>query len=106
MEVLDHWLRSCDCERRSWRDVERALRQLECHQFAKEIESINKTGHDSAIITQYYTDIYIYFPGGVLQQSESDQVDDVSLSEDFQPGFEDVIKYAIDNYLSLQVCNC
>ena len=57
MEVLDHWLRSCDCEKRSWRDVVRALRQTEHHQLAKEIESINKTGRNSAIITHSTTAI-------------------------------------------------
>ena len=52
VEVLDHWLRSCDCEKRSWRDVARALRQIEHHQLAKEIESINKTGHHSENCTE------------------------------------------------------
>ena len=46
VEMLDHWLRSYDCEKRSWKEVARALRQIEHHQLAKEIESIDKTGHD------------------------------------------------------------
>ena len=48
MEMLDHWLRSCDLEERNWRDVAKALRQIGHHQLAKEIESIDKTGHDFA----------------------------------------------------------
>ena len=47
VEALDHWLRSCDCEKQSWTDVARALRQIEYHQLAKEIESIDRTGHHS-----------------------------------------------------------
>ena len=39
------------------------------------------------------------FPVGVLQQSESDQIDDESLPEDFQPGSEDIIKYATKKLL-------
>ena len=46
MEILDHWLRSCDLEERNWRDVAKALRQIEHHQLAEEIESIDKTGHN------------------------------------------------------------
>ena len=38
--------------------------------------------------------INFIFPVGVLQQSESDQIDDESLPEDFQPRSEDIIKYA------------
>ena len=49
--MLDHWLRSYDLEKRNWRDIARALRQIENHQLAKEIESIDKTGYDYAIIT-------------------------------------------------------
>ena len=46
VEIIDHWLRSyADCEKRNWRDVARALRQIEHHQLAKEIEGINKTGY-------------------------------------------------------------
>ena len=46
VEILDQWLRGYDLEKRSWRDVVRALRQIKCHQLAKEIESIDKTGHN------------------------------------------------------------
>ena len=45
VEMLDHWLRSNEHEKRNWRDVARALRQIKFHQLAKEIESIDKTGH-------------------------------------------------------------
>lgn len=38
MEVLDHWLRSYDCEKRNWSDIARALRQIEYYQLAKDIE--------------------------------------------------------------------
>ena len=46
VEMLDHWLRSCDLEGRNWRDVAKALRQIEHHQPAEEIETIDKTGHN------------------------------------------------------------
>jgi hypothetical protein len=49
VEILDHWLRSGDVEDRNWKDVARALRQIEHHQLAKEIENIDKTGHDLLI---------------------------------------------------------
>jgi hypothetical protein len=45
VEILDHWLMSKEW---NWRDVARALRQIEHHQLAKEIENIDKTGHDFA----------------------------------------------------------
>ena len=48
VEMLDHWLRSCDLKEQNWRDVAKALRQIEHHQLAKEIENIDKTGHDFA----------------------------------------------------------
>ena len=44
--MLDHWLRSCDLEGWNWRDVAKALRQIEHHQLAEEIENIDKTGHN------------------------------------------------------------
>ena len=44
VEMLDHWLRTCDLEKRNWRNVAKALRQIEHHQLAEEIESIDKTG--------------------------------------------------------------
>ena len=53
VEMLDHWLRSCDLEERNWRDVAKALRQIEHHQLAEEIESTDKTGqnlHNNIII--------------------------------------------------------
>jgi hypothetical protein len=46
VEILDHWLRSYKLEKRNWRDVARALGQIGHHELAKEIESIDKTGHD------------------------------------------------------------
>ena len=49
VEMLDHWLRSYEHEIRNWRDVARALRQIKFHQLAKEIESIDKTGHHNII---------------------------------------------------------
>ena len=72
MEVLDHWLRSCDLEERNWRDVAKALRQIEHHQLAKEIESIDKTGHDFAyyIIIWYFVQEYVYFITIILLPTE------------------------------------
>ena len=46
VEMLDHWLRSCDLEERNWRDVAKALRQIEHHQLAEKIKIIDKTGHN------------------------------------------------------------
>ena len=45
VEMLDHWLRNCVLEKRNWREVARALRQIKYQQLAKEIESIDKSGH-------------------------------------------------------------
>ena len=42
--MLDHWLRNCDLEKRNWREVARALRQIEYQQLAKDIENIDKAG--------------------------------------------------------------
>ena len=42
VEILDYWLRS-DMEQ-NWREIARALRQINHHQLAKEIENIDKTG--------------------------------------------------------------
>ena len=61
VEMLDHWLRSCDPEERHWRDVAKALRQIEHHQLAEEIESIDKTGHDFAHYMWYSVQELIYF---------------------------------------------
>lgn len=41
VEMLDYWLRSVDLEKQNWREVARALREVERHQLAMEIESIN-----------------------------------------------------------------
>ena len=51
VEMLDHWLRNCVLEKRNWREVARALRQIKYQQLAKEIESIDKTGHPSLILS-------------------------------------------------------
>ena len=45
VEMLDHWLRNCALEKRNWKEVARALRQIRYQQLAKEIESIDKSGH-------------------------------------------------------------
>ena len=45
VEMLDHWLRNCTLEKRNWREVARALRQIKYQQLAREIERIDKTGH-------------------------------------------------------------
>ena len=44
VDMLDHWLRNCALEKRNWREVARALRQIEYQQLAKDIESIDKAG--------------------------------------------------------------
>ena len=44
VEMLEHWLRR-DVEQ-SWGEIARALRQINHHQLAEEIESITKTGSD------------------------------------------------------------
>ena len=46
VEMLDHWLKSCDLEERNWRDVAKALRQIEHNPLTEEIETIDKTGHN------------------------------------------------------------
>ena len=43
-------MRNCDLEERNWRDVAKALRQIEHYQLAKEIENVDKTGHDNNYI--------------------------------------------------------
>ena len=45
IEILDHWLRG-DMER-SWREIAKALRQIDYHELAEEIESIDKTSNES-----------------------------------------------------------
>ena len=115
VEMLDHWLRNYDCEERSWKEVARALRQIEHHQLAKEIKSIDKTGHDydsdrinlcvkNAVIEEicYLNTESDDVPDDALQQSKSDPADespspkkchdDNDNPEDFLHG--DIIKYA------------
>ena len=60
VEMLDHWLRSCDLEERNWRDVAKALRQIEHNPLAEEIKTIDKIGHDFAHYMWYSVQEYIY----------------------------------------------
>lgn len=44
VEILDYWLRSLSDSQQSWGEIARALRQINYHHLAEEIESIEKTG--------------------------------------------------------------
>ena len=44
IEIVDHWLRSH--VEQSWKEIARALRQINYHQLAEDIESIHKTGNN------------------------------------------------------------
>ena len=60
VEMLDHWLRNCDLEKRNWREVARALRQIKYKELAKEIESVDKIGHhNDNHCTIYHNSIYM-----------------------------------------------
>ena len=48
--MLNNWLRSCDLEERNWRDVAKALRQIEHHQLAKEIDKTGHSLHNSMLV--------------------------------------------------------
>ena len=51
VEILDHWLRSCDLEERNWRDVAKALRQIEHNPLTEEMERTGHNLHNNMIIT-------------------------------------------------------
>ena len=44
VEILDYWLRSPSDTKWNWKDVANALRRINYHKLAQEIETINKTG--------------------------------------------------------------
>ena len=53
IEILDHWLRNH--VEQSWMEIARALRQINYHQLAEDIENVEKTGKDIVSFIHEYT---------------------------------------------------
>jgi hypothetical protein len=133
VEILDHLLRR-DVEQLSWMEVAGALRQINFHQLAEEIESITETGNESPrqnnnyIVVQF---IIILILGRLLIEVNMDDVPDdllhrsqFDLDDDEAPPpippkrfeedpeesqYDDILKYVlinIKNYNTLPFSLC